>query len=222
VFEDAVAGYRVHDLRARFEAAAVAAVRTSAAQTGFLLVGELHKRPETPRAIYTLMRELDFCALTLEWEADLRPLVDAFLADGNDATEVLSEDGRITPGHFALLAQLQSERRLDRLVLLDETSRDWDGDWTERDAGMARSLLRERDLIAPMLVVVGEFHTRVVPQEGGAPLGALLADAVSDFPVAVMRYADTASPRPIGRFSRGRDGRFVFALPSEAGGITGL
>jgi hypothetical protein len=52
----------VCDLRARFDAAAVAAVGTRAAQTGFLLVGELHKRPETPRAIYTLMRRLDFCA----------------------------------------------------------------------------------------------------------------------------------------------------------------
>jgi len=216
VFHDAVAAYRVYDLRTRFDAESVAAVRSSAARAGFLLVGELHKRPETPRAIYTLMRTLDFHALALEWESDLEPLVSAYLADGSDATEALSDNGRITPGHFALLARLQSEGRLERLVLLDETSRDWAGDWAERDARMAQSLLRKRDLTLPMLVIVGEFHTRVVPQPGGVPLGALLAEVIPELPVAVIRYGDTDSPRPIGRFGRGRDGRFVFALPSEA------
>ena len=143
----------------RFDADAVAGASEGLASTGLFLLGEKHRQTQIPRAIYTLMRRLDIRGLALEWESELRPLVDAFLAERVDPSVALSEDGRITEGHFALLARLHDERRLERLVLMDETSRDWTGHWTERDAGMARRLLGERDPAVPTLVVAGGFHT---------------------------------------------------------------
>jgi hypothetical protein len=204
--------YLVHGLRVRFAADAVADATEGLASTGLFLLGEQHQQRETPRAIYTLMRRLDIRGLALEWESDLRPLVDAFLAEGVDASVALSEDGRITEGHFALLARLRDERRLERLILMDETARDWTGHWTERDAGMARTLLRERDPAVPTLVVAGGFHTTLGGDD--EPTMASLVDRnIPGVPNGVLEYATTA--RREGRFRRDRTGRYVFALPGE-------
>jgi len=210
MFHRAVAEYSVHELRARFDADALAAAIESATSSGLFLLGERHNDAETPRAIYTLMRRLDLRSLAIEWEADLRPVVDAYLADGADATEALSEDGRIIEGHFALLAQLHAEGRLERLILMDETSRDWSDDWTERDAGMTRTLLRERDPAQPVLVVAGAFHT-TRDAEGEPTLAALIDKEIPGVPRGLLDYAD--GPRREGRFRRDRNGDFVFALP---------
>jgi len=210
VFHRAVAAYSVHELQARFEDDALAAAIDNAKSSGLFLLGEQHKQAETPRAIYTLMRRLDLQSLALEWESDLRPVVDAYLAEGADATDALSEDGRITEGHFALLARLQAEDRLERLILMDETSRDWTGDWTERDASMARTLLREREPEQPVLVVAGAFHT--TPGADGEPtLATLIERQIPGVPRGLLDYA--SGPRPEGRFHRDRNGDFAFALP---------
>lgn len=212
VFHDAVAEYSVHELPARFDAEALAAATSRSRSTGLFLLGERHKQAETPRAIYTLMRRLDFRGLALEWESDLRPLVDANLAEGVDASAALSEDGRVTEGHFAVFARLRDERRLEHLILMDETSREWTGHWTERDAGMARTLLRDRDPAVPTLVVAGGFHTTLRPDDD--PTVAVLVERViPGVPNGVLEYAATS--RREGLFSRDRDGRFVFRLPSE-------
>ena len=210
MFHRAVAEYSVHELRARFDADALAAAVDGAKSSGLFLLGERHNHPETPRAIYTLLRRLDFRSLALEWESDLRPVVDAYLAEGADATEALSEDGRITEGHFAVLARLGAEGRLERLVLMDETSRDWSGDWTERDAGMTRTLLRERDPAQPMLVVAGAFHT-TLGAEGQPTLATLLDTEIPGVPRGLLDYPDGRQRE--GSFRRDRDGDFVFALP---------
>ena len=199
----------MHELRARFDADALAAAIESARSSGLFLLGEQHKQAETPRAIYTLMRRLDLRSLALEWESDLRPVVDAYLAEGADATEALSEDGRITEAHFAVLARLHAEGRLERLILMDETSRDWTGDWTERDATMARTLLRERDPAQPVLVVAGAFH--VSGGDGEPTLSSLVERQIPGVPRGLLDYA--RGPRPEGRFRRDRKGDFVFALP---------
>jgi uncharacterized iron-regulated protein len=196
----------------RFDADAVAAATEGLASTGLFLLGEQHKQRETPRAIYTLMRRLDIRGLALEWESDLAPLVDAFLAERVDASVALSEDGRITEGHFALLARLCDERRLERLILMDETSREWTGHWTERDAGMARKLLSERDPAVPTLVVAGSFHA-TLGGDDEPTMAVLVEREVPGVPNGVLDYA-TSSGRE-GRFSRGREGRFVFALSSD-------
>jgi hypothetical protein len=214
VFHRAVAAYSVHELRARFDDDALVAAIDGAQSTGLFLLGEQHNHAETPRAIYTLMRSLDLRSLALEWESDLRPVVDAYLAEGADATEALSEDGRITEGHFAVLVRLQAEGRLDRLILMDETSRDWTGDWTERDASMARTLLRERDRAQPVLVVAGAFHT-TSGADGEPTLATLIDSQIPGVPRGLLDYAN--SPRREGRFHRDRNGDFVFALP---GGTT--
>jgi hypothetical protein len=210
VFHRAVASYSVHELRARFDADALAAAIESVRSSGLFLLGEQHKHAETPRAIYTLMRRLDLRSLALEWESDLRPVVDAYLAEGADAAEALSEDGRITEGHFAVLARLQAEGRLEQVILMDETSRDWAGDWTERDASMARTLLRERDPAQPVLVVAGAFHT-TLGAEGEPTLATLIDRQIPGVPRGLLDYAN--GPRREGRFRRDRNGTFVFALP---------
>jgi hypothetical protein len=212
VFHDAVAAYSVHELPARFDAAALAAATSRSRATGLFLLGERHKRTEPPRAIYTLMRRLDFRGLALEWESDLRPLVDAYLAERVDASAALSEDGRVTEGHFAVLAHLRDEGRLEHLVLMDETSREWTGHWTERDAGMARTLLRDRNPAVPTLVVAGGFHT-APSAHGDRIVAALVEKVIPGVPNGVLDYAATS--RHEGLFSRDRHGRFVFALPSE-------
>jgi hypothetical protein len=212
VFHEAVAAYPVQALRAQFDADAVADATESMARTGMFLLGEQHQQRENPRAIYTLMRRLDVRALALEWESDLGPLVDAYLAERVDASAALSEDGRITEGHFALLARLRDEHRLERLILMDETSREWTGHWTERDAGMARKLLSERDPAVPTLAVAGSFHTTLGGDD--EPTMALLVEKeVPGVPNGVLDY-DTTSGRD-GRFSRDQGGRFVFALPGD-------
>lgn len=203
----------IRELPAQFEADALAAAKNEARSTGLFLLGEQHQQAETPAAIYTLMRRLDLRGLALEWESDLRPLVDAYFAEGAGADAALSEDGRVTETHFALLARLRDEGRLERLILMDETSRDWSGPWTERDAGMARTLLRERDSLVPTLVVAGRFHT-TIGSDGEPTMATLVARELTGVPNGVLDYATDA--RREGRFSRARDGRFVFALPSDA------
>lgn len=203
----------VQGLRVRFDADAVAGASEGLASTGLFLLGEKHRQTQTPRAIYTLMRRLDIRGLALEWESELRPLVDAFLAERVDPSVALSEDGRITEGHFALLARLHDERRLERLVLMDETSRDWTGHWTERDAGMARRLLGERDPAVPTLVVAGGFHT-TLGDDDELTMATLVDRSIPGVPNGVLDYATT--PRREGRFSRDGTGRFVLALPSES------
>jgi hypothetical protein len=201
----------IRELPAQFDADALAAAKGEARSTGLFLLGEQHGQAETPAAIYTLMRRLDLRGLALEWESDLRPVVDAYLADEADTSAALSEDGRVTEGHFALLTRLQDEGRLECLILMDETSREWSGPWTERDAGMARTLLRERDPAVPTLVVAGRFHTTT----GAEPTMAMLVEGeLAGVPNGVLDYA--ADARPEGRFSREQAGRFVFALPSDA------
>lgn len=212
MFHEAVAAYPVHELRAQFDADAVADATEGLASTGLFLLGEQHQQRANPRAIYTLMRRLDIRGLALEWESDLGPLVNAYLAERVDASAALSDDGRITAGHFALLARLRDERRLERLILMDETSREWAGHWTERDAGLARKLLRERDPAVPTLAVAGSFHTTLGGDD--EPTMAVLVERdIPGVPNGVLDY-DASSGRE-GRFSRDQDGRFVFALPGD-------
>ena len=211
VFHDSVAAYSVHELPARFDENALEAARAGLHETGLLLFGEQHGQPQTPRAVYTLMRRLSLRGLALEWEADLRPLVDGFLSEGLDATDALSEDGRVTAGHFAVLAKLRDEERLERLILMDETARDWTGHWSERDAGMARTLLRDRDPSVPTLVVAGGFHT-TIGDEAEPTLAALLDRDVRGVPSGAFAYTESGVHE--GRFERDEAGRLVFVLPS--------
>jgi hypothetical protein len=88
-------------------AAAAAAAQQSLDDSGLLLLGEMHGARENPLLARALMQAFGITRLALEWDADLAPVIEAFLATGTLADHWLlwSGDGRITAGHLAVLAE---------------------------------------------------------------------------------------------------------------------
>ena len=99
--ERAAADFAVVDLGLVIEPAALAAARRSLAESGFLLLGEVHGVRENPLVIRALMRAFGLTGLALEWPAELAPAIGAFLAGERLADHPLLwfGDGRITAGH---------------------------------------------------------------------------------------------------------------------------
>jgi hypothetical protein len=153
------------------EEAAVEAGRRSLEESGLLLLGEVHGVLENPLVIQSLMREFGLTALALEWPADLAPQLEEFLSAGKPLDHPLwwLGDGRVTAGHLAVL---QAMGPLE-ITLFDSGM--FTGDWSQRDAEMARLVLVAAD--GPMLVVAGNAHTPTHPNEMGLPMGACLATA---------------------------------------------
>ncbi len=223
-FASAVTEYLVEELSTSFDEGAVASLADAVQTSGLFLLGERHSVAENPRVIYTVMRRLGFRALALEWEPALWPFVDRFLTSGAldlrgalhvpALGQLFCGDGRITAGHFAVLAQLRRERLVDRLILFDDTPRTFDGPWSVRDAAMAESLLRERDSSVPTLVVAGGLHTKLQSDRAGRPIGSVLARSVSGIPEGRIDYpAPRRKSRASARFYRDQDGSFVFSIP---------
>lgn len=195
-----------HDLAIPFsvDEHAAAALRMVADRGGAILLGEFHGIAENASVIHRLMELLGIRRLALEWEPELRPIVDRFLATGRfgleldadeaaaigswptlgrapvstsrarEALPLFSLDGRVTAGHFAALRALHEENALDQLILFQAGGRDW----SERDRRMAQSLLGEWDGGGPILVVAGNLHTKLEPHRHGVPLGHHVAAAV--------------------------------------------
>ena len=213
MFEAALRSYDVGSLRVAWDEAALASVRRAVADSGVLLVGEVHGQQATPQALYALVHALGFRGLALEWEPVLEPIVERFLATGSVdippdlASSFGSGDGTLTAGHFALLRRLHAESRLDRLILFDDTPTEFGGPWAERDERMADYLLREFDPSVPTLVVAGAFHTLLEEQDDGAPMGARVVAAVGAVPRARLQYGGDRA-----RFSRAADGTYVLEV----------
>ncbi len=95
-----VSDFGAADVSLVTEPAAAAAAQRSLADSGLLLLGEVHGVRENPLLIRALMRTLGLMRLALEWADDLAPVIEAFLADGTLADHPLlwSGDGRITTG----------------------------------------------------------------------------------------------------------------------------
>ena len=157
------------------EPAARAAAERSLAESGFLLLGEVHGVLENPLIIQALLRMFGLTSLALEWEAGLNPVISAFLAGDAlaDHPGLWFGDGRITAGHLAVLRERTAAGPLE-LTLMDETMMA-DTSWSDRDEAMAGRLLAGAGPGRRTLVVAGNLHTAVHPSRFGVPLGAVLA-----------------------------------------------
>jgi hypothetical protein len=157
----AAAGFPVAGLGLVTEPAALAAARRSVAESGLLLLGEVHGVRENPMVIRALMQACALSGLALEWHEDLAPATGTFLVGGRLADHPLlwSGDGRITAGHLALLRERAAAGPL-RLTLFDGTmGADWT--WSEHDEAMAGRILAAPLADGGTLVVAGNAHTPI-------------------------------------------------------------
>jgi len=170
----AVAGFVVADVDLAAEPAAAAAARQSLDDSGLLLVGEMHGARENPLLARALMRAFGITRLALEWDEDLAPVIEAFLATGTLADHWLlwSGDGRITAGHLAVLADRATAGPLE--VILFDGAIGPEQDWSDCDKAMARRLLAAAPAGTRTLAVAGNAHTPTSPIELGIPMGAWL------------------------------------------------
>jgi hypothetical protein len=98
----AAAEFAVVGLGLVTEPAAAAAAQRSLDDSGLLLLGEMHGARENPLLARALMQAFGITRLAVEWDEDLTPVIEAFLATGTLADHWLlwSADGRITAGHL--------------------------------------------------------------------------------------------------------------------------
>jgi hypothetical protein len=119
-FCQAVTDFPVEGLEVAAEPAARAEAERSVAESGFLLLSEVHGVWENPLIIRALLRSSGLSSLALKWPAELAPVISALL--GGDAPaddpQLWSGDGRITAGHLAVLRERAAAGRLE-LTLLD-------------------------------------------------------------------------------------------------------
>jgi hypothetical protein len=167
-----------------------AVARESLQRTGLLLLGETHGVGQTPVLADELIAWFGLGGIALEWDENLRPWVNHWIADGvltdpawgsDVARTVWGGDGRLTAGHLAALRRWAASGLL--ITLMDGTTivrprqgeseeemgRRW---WTERDANMARRVLAAPDAPGGLLVVAGDLHTRLEPLPIDDPIGA--------------------------------------------------
>jgi hypothetical protein len=167
-----------------------AVARESLQRTGLLLLGEAHGVAQTPVLADELIAWFGLGGIALEWDENLRPWVNHWIADGvltdpvwgsDVAGTVWGGDGRLTAGHLAALRRWAAAGLL--ITLMDGTTivrqrqgesedqmgRRW---WTERDAKMAGRVLAAPDAPGGLLVVAGDLHTRLQPLPIDDPIGA--------------------------------------------------
>jgi hypothetical protein len=174
----------------RVDSDADAAVRESLQRTGLLLLGEAHGVAQTPVLADELIAWFGLGGIALEWDENLRPWVNRWIADGvltdpvwgsDVAGTVWGGDGRLTAGHLAGLRQWAASglmiTLMDGTTIVrprqgeseDEMGRRW---WTERDAKMAGRVLAAPDAPGGLLVVAGDLHSRLKPLPVDDAIGA--------------------------------------------------
>jgi hypothetical protein len=136
-----VADFPAGELELAAEPAARAEAERSLAESGFLLLGEVHGVWENPLIIAARLRSFGLTSLALEWPAELAPVISAFLTGEAlaDDAQLWSGDGRITASHLAVLRERAAAGPLE-LTLFDAVL-PADASWSDRDAAMARRLL---------------------------------------------------------------------------------
>jgi hypothetical protein len=170
-----VTGFAAADLRLETEPAALAAAQRSLADSGLLLLGEVHGVRENPLVIRAVMREFGLSRLALEWPSELASMAGAVLAGAGlaDHPALWLGDGRITAGHLAVLRERAGAGPLELILFDDAVEAGWS--WSQRDEAMARRILADAPPGTRTLVVAGNAHTPTGPTSLGVPLGARLA-----------------------------------------------
>ena len=170
----AAAEFVVADVDLLAEPAAVAAARRSLDDCCLLLLGEMHGAQENPLLARALMQAFGITQLALEWDQDLAPVIEAFLATGTLADHWLlwPGDGRITAGHLAVLAERATTGPLEVILFDGAIGADWH--WSDRDEAMARRILAAAPAGTRTLAVAGNAHTPTRPTQLGIPMGAWL------------------------------------------------
>ncbi|WP_043636990.1 hypothetical protein [Nonomuraea candida] len=167
----AVEEFDTQDFDLFVEAEALNLAADSLAESGLLLLGEVHGVRENPLIVQELMRTLGLATLALEWPEQLQPHLDAYLAGRGGLGHPLwwTGDGRITAGHLAVLKAMTGVR----IILFDGSTPT--SDWSQRDATMARRVLDAHS--ERTLVLAGNLHTETSVTDFGVPMGAHLAAA---------------------------------------------
>lgn len=170
-----VSEFEVGDIGLAAEPAAAAAAQRSLAESGLLLLGEVHGVRENPLLIRSIMKSFSLSSLALEWPEDLGPVIDAFIAAGalTEHCKLWAGDGRITAGHLAVLAERAAAGPLELVCFDGLTGAGWS--WSERDEAMADRILAAHTCRGGMLVVASNAHTQTTPTRLGVSLGAVLA-----------------------------------------------
>ena len=104
-FRQAVADFPAGELEVAAEPAARAEAERSLAESGFLLLGEVHGVRENPLIIAALLRTFGLTSLALEWP-QLAPVISAFLAGEAlaDDPQLWFGDGRSPPATWPCCA----------------------------------------------------------------------------------------------------------------------
>jgi hypothetical protein len=184
----AVQAFDARPLGLQVDLDAEAAVLESLERTGLVLLGEAHGVAQTPVLVDELITRFGLGGIALEWDEDLSPWVDRWIAHGVIADPGEFEmaglfwggDGRITAGHLAVLRRWAGSGLL--ITLIDGTviSAPVQGErtgeyerrfWTERDAAMADRVLAAPDPVGGRLVVAGGLHTKLEPLPVDVPVG---------------------------------------------------
>lgn len=230
-FETAVAAASIEEIDAVFEDEAIGALSENIAKTKLFMLGEIHGVEENTDVIYTLFKKFGFKQLALEWGPELKEVAEKFAELGELDFDAIkdSPDGRIAPGHFALIKKLKNEGLLDKLICFDV----YGGNWDERDVNMAKSILTN---VAdnPTLVVTGNLHAKTKPvrfdngPDEHHPMGEHVKAAMPDISTGAIEYAkgqfynygvkdfentDDEHPTSPGRFYRSNDGVYHFEIP---------
>ncbi|MBA2360638.1 MAG: hypothetical protein H0V79_06875 [Actinobacteria bacterium] len=196
-FEAAVRSYGFAPFA--FDEDDLASARVSLAQANLLLVGEPHGVYETPGVLYSLSLDLDIRAVAFEWSwEEMDGVLQDFVGGGPldfeqlwslpPSAEFFCGDGRITPGHFALLQRLRDEDRLGQVITFDRLDPEQPVEAVVRERDMARRLLAEWDERLPLLVLTGAFHARL-DAEAGETMATNLARERPGLQAGMLDYA---------------------------------
>lgn len=226
-FIEAISNISVEEIQTGFDEPSAQQLEESLKSAKLFLLGETHGVKENVDIIYTLFKRFGFRQLALEWEPELRHVVEKFIETGQLDFDAIqdSPDGRITAGHFALLKKLEEGGLLEEIVYFDG----WQG---ERDASMAKNILA-RVSDSPMFVVAGSSHTEFVPiveadKTEHHSMGEYVKKQIPTVPSGKIRYAAgqyhnfgvkdfRGKPKDAelqkAKFYKSKDGVYVFELP---------
>ena len=233
-FVEAISSVSIAEIPTEFDESASQNLATDLEKTNLLILGEMHGVKENADIIYTLFKRFGFRNLALEWEPELKDVVEKFLTSGEldfDAVKD-SPDGRITAGHFALIKKLKSEGLLEYITCFDEGS--GGGDWNKRDETMAKNILANLSG-SPTLVVAGNLHAKTEEMtfddepDIHHPMGENVKKEIPDVPSGGIEYltgkfynygpkefrklAEGEELPSVARFYRKEDGLYTFEIP---------